>query len=306
MNLKPSSSRIIWSLFYLFIFVFLLRNSFNYLDPDLGWHLRVGQEILSSKNVPVIEHYDYTLAGKSWVDHEWLTNAVIYFIYNHFGYIVLNIVFALLIVIILLLMNAFIKKYFVGSDTYSWLPVVLIPLETLGVIAISPHIGVRVQELGILFLLLLFIIIKKYESTKNWITLCWLGPLFYLWSCTHGSFLIGFFILGLWVVVKFVETFTCRLSWLSFLKSSDFLDKKNLIIFSGFSLAAFILTFFTPYGLKLYLFLLDYANSFYTKHISEWLSAFTYPFQYHQLLYLSLASAALLIYFFDFFYFKKQ
>jgi len=306
MNLKPTGNRIIWTLFFLFVFVFLLRNSFSYLDPDLGWHLRVGQEILESKSVPSVEYYDYTLAGKKWVDHEWLTNAVIYFIYNHFGYIVLNIIFALLIITMLLTMNAFIKKYFVSSAAYFWLPFVLIPLETLGVVAISPHIGVRVQEIGILFLLLLLIIIKKFESTKNQTTLFWLIPLFYLWSCLHGSFLIGFCLLGLWAVIKFIENFTRRLPRLSFLKSPDLLAKKDLFIFSGFSLAAFAVTFFTPYGFKLYLFLLGYADNFYTKHISEWLPAFTYPFQYHQLLYLSFAGAILLIYFFNFYYSKKQ
>ena len=306
MNKSDKNIKLIWLLFYIFVFYFFLRNSFNYLDPDFGWHLKVGQEILNSKKVPTIEHFDYTLAGKNWVDHEWLTNAIVYFIYNYANYITLSIVFALLVVIALLLINLYIKKYSAGINDGFLLLLAMIPLETLGSLAISPHTGIRMQELGLLFLTLLLVIIKAFEKNKNWKGLIWLVPLLYAWSCLHGSFLIGFFILGLHLAIKLAESFISRFSWSSFLDFSNLMAKKDLLILSGFSAISFIATLLTPYGLNLYLFLLDYTNNFYAKHIAEWLSAFTYPFQYYQLLYLAITSSILLIYFLDYHYAKKR
>ena len=96
-------SIIIQILFYILVFSFLLNHSFKYLDPDLGWHLKVGQQILEEKAVPGSELYDYTLENKTWVDHEWLLNVFSYWVYDKFGYISLNIFFALLITIILII-----------------------------------------------------------------------------------------------------------------------------------------------------------------------------------------------------------
>jgi len=56
------------------------------------------------------------------------------------------------------------------------------------------------------------------------------------------------------------------------------------------SLAA---TLVTPYRLNLYYFLVGYQNTFYQQHIKEWLSQFSFPFQYAQLGYLALVVLAL-------------
>src|SRR6056297_2408799 len=93
--MKNAFPKFIWFFFYLFLFVFFLFNSFSYLDPDLGWHLRVGQEIRETVSVPQINHYNYTIEGQGWVDHEWLLDAFVSWVYDSWGYIVLSIFFAL-------------------------------------------------------------------------------------------------------------------------------------------------------------------------------------------------------------------
>ena len=54
--------------------------------------------------------YNYIIADKTWVDHEWLANLFIFLIYNKFGYICLNILFALVILCALIVQNVFIQK----------------------------------------------------------------------------------------------------------------------------------------------------------------------------------------------------
>src|SRR3989339_159808 len=69
---KKQLLKFIWMFFYLFIFSMLLWNSFGYLDNDLGWHLKVGEEFVTKHEIPYNEHFNYTLEGEKWIDHEWL------------------------------------------------------------------------------------------------------------------------------------------------------------------------------------------------------------------------------------------
>src|SRR5580658_4930510 len=47
------------------------------VDPDLWWHIRVGQDILSSHHWPTTDPYSYTVAGDPWIAYEWLGDVVI-------------------------------------------------------------------------------------------------------------------------------------------------------------------------------------------------------------------------------------
>ncbi len=61
--------KLLWALFYLFVFSFLACNSFSYLDPDFGWHLRFGQIIWESRSLPHDQIFMWSLGGQQWVDH---------------------------------------------------------------------------------------------------------------------------------------------------------------------------------------------------------------------------------------------
>ena len=73
---KINFQTILLILFYILVFSFLFYNSLSYLDNDLGWHLRVGEQIIGEGAVPTFDQFDYTLEGKEWVDHEWLLNLI--------------------------------------------------------------------------------------------------------------------------------------------------------------------------------------------------------------------------------------
>ena len=194
---KITFTKIIWILFYIFVFVFLLKNSYNYLDPDLGWHLKVGEQILTEKQVPDINYYNYTLYGEKWVDHEWLSNAIMFWLYDNFGYLSLNLLFAFILLLILIIQNVFIQKYFLTphllggncpKDTIENNNIksknrpkgagFIAIFQLLGLFAMAPHLGVRVQEITLLNLLLLLIIIYHYQKNKNYKILFWLPFVF--------------------------------------------------------------------------------------------------------------------------------
>jgi len=67
--------------FLLIIFVIFLIRGGVFLDPDFGWHLRVG-EIIQESGFPKTDPLSFTMPTFGFVDHEWLTNISISYIYS--------------------------------------------------------------------------------------------------------------------------------------------------------------------------------------------------------------------------------
>lgn len=294
-------STLIWILFYILIFALLLKHSYVYLDPDFGWHLKTGQEIITTGQVPSVNSVNYTLSGQSWVDHEWLTNALVYWVYTNWGYLAINIIFALIPLLSLMVLNRFIIKEHTREKTNIWL---FILIEISGLIALMPHFGVRMQEITFLCVLLLSLTLYYYNKNKKWTTLLWLLPLFYLWANTHGGFLIGWIILFLFFLAKTSERLLFKFLPWKFIDFKDILSWAQIRSYVLIALTALATTFFTPYGLKLYEFFQTYTNTFYFNNILEWLPQWNYPYVYPQCLFICLILSALAI---NFYYvFKKN
>lgn len=280
----------IWLIFYSIIFATLLNQSFNHLDPDLGWHLKVGEAIVKEKSVPHFEYYNYTLEGKTWVDHEWLINAASYLLYAKFSYGALTIFFSLLVIAALLIQRKFITRFISPNKSNYYL---LMLLQFIGLIASLPHFGVRMQIISFLNLQILLFMLAEYSVTKKLKNVFYLLPLFYLWSCLHAGFLIGIAVAGFYITVKTTELLIkkyLKLNWLDF---SEVLSIKEITKFFSVFLVSVASTVFTPYGWHLYGFLKTYTNTFYTKIITEWMPFYYLPIQYKQLLYAALVVSSL-------------
>lgn len=299
---KIKFTTILTILFYILFFVLMLENSLSYLDPDFGWHLKVGEEIYKSKEVPNINHYNYIFPDSDnfWVDHEWLSNLLTYLSHDTLGYFAINIIFALIFLSILIIINNFLIKNL--NDNHKLiLPLFIIEILTLK--GIMPHSGVRIQEISWLFLLLVLIIIYYFEKKKNnWKILLWLIPLIYLWANLHASFLLGITILFFYLIVKITEKIILkyRNKFTNFITKifnfENILEKKDLLIYFIIFLLSSLTTLLTPYGLKLFEFLYVYGNNTaYFKKIAEWLPQFSYPFMYWQLFYIGMTLSVWLL-----------
>lgn len=281
---------IFWIAFYLTIFSIILSNSFSYLDPDFGWHLKVGEQIAKEKSVPNFDYYDYPLEGRTWVDHEWLANVITYWIYSRLGYPALNILFALIALAIFIILHVLGRKYFKRPNAF-----LIVLFQGLGLLACLPHFGIRVQETSLLNALLLLLIIKHYEKNKNYKTLLFIPILFYFWASLHGGFLIGIVIMILWLLIKITEIKLSKFKKLDFIDFRNRLTPKQIIIFLFFVLTGIGATLVTLYGPKLYQFLNGYKNNFYLKWISEWLPIFYLPIPYWQILYEGILVAVIIL-----------
>ncbi|HKK54125.1 MAG TPA: hypothetical protein VJ926_01235 [Patescibacteria group bacterium] len=280
-------------------FVFFLNNSFNYLDPDLGWHLKAGQSIVQDQKVSTINHYNYTLNNIEWVNHEWLLDTFSYFIYNNFNYIVLSSVFVFLTILVFYFLYKFLKLRYKGikdkkrlSFNFSFFIYTVISL--FGIIAISPHVGLRMQVLALLFFVLLLIVLEKYNQKRKLIYFILIPLLFLVWANMHGTFILGlgllFAFLGIKILERILYYFKVKKVNYSYLWTN-----KKIVAFLSLSLLSVLITLVNPYGFKLYDFLSGYTNTFYLSHIQEWLPQYTGSINIWQITYLGLALSLILV-----------
>jgi hypothetical protein len=266
---------------WLIIFLVLLKNSFNYLDPDLGWHLQIGKQIITEKNVPNLEYYNFPLLGIEWVDHEWLLNTINYFIYNNFGYFLLNIFYVLLIIITL-----FIIQKIIDLNYPAFNKLLLLLIFLAGILSARPSLGIRLQEFSLLFTAILFLIIEKYSKT-NKINHFYLAPaLFLLWANSHGSFILGLGLFFAYLLLLSIPSLWNKIfSWLKIFEPLPITSLQNKISLWLLFFVSILTTLFTPYGIKLYELLSDYSSTFYFSHILEWLPAWKPPIIHWQIIY---------------------
>lgn len=285
---KINFLHLFWTLFYALIFLILLNGGFSYLDPDLGWHLKVGEGMSESRLVPEANIYNYTYTG-NWVDHEWLSNFLLYQVYDKWGYEAVVAIFALVITLVFIGLNLFVRRFYGKKPN----PYILALLQLFAVLASLPHFGVRIQELSLLFLFLQLVILELYSRSKKTSYLILFIPLFYLWANLHASFVLGLGILFLYLLIKITERLFSGRKISELLLKTPTLKNKDIAYFIIFSLLSLASTMGTPYGLKLYGFLSGYRNSSYLFMIQEWLPQYFYPFHYDQLAYLALGGSAL-------------
>lgn len=276
------------------MFLIIINNSLGYLDPDLGWHIKVGESIYQEQAVPHINHYNFVFSDNDnfWVDHEWLSNLLTYLIYDNFGYLSLTLFFALILFFTLLILNQFIFNKISSQPIFKTL---LIILEIILIKGILPSSGIRIQELSWLFFILLLLIIYNFEDKvilkkkKPWLILGFLIPLFFLWTNSHGSFILGPVILFIYIIVKAGEIIifksNCKLK--SFFDFSRTLEKQNILHLSLALILSSAISLINPYGLKLFDFLFIYSkNTAYLRIIAEWFSLFSFPLVPWNLIYL--------------------
>ncbi len=281
--------------FYVFIFSFLLCNSFGNLDPDFGWHLKSGEFIYNEHQVPSDENYDYTLEGKTWVDHEWLPNLLSYLVFVNFGYVVLNVIFALLGVLFFFLLNSFLLKDYIKSDLHLFL---LLLLEIFGLLGVRCHFGVRMQEISAILFLVELGILDRQARGNSVKYLRFLPFLFFAWANLHAGFMLGLVILWLFWIVKFfapaIKKVFKNLPFELALK-----ERREIRKVFFWSLVSTFATLATPYHIKYFTFMFEYTNTFYLTRILEWLPLWQFPISYFHLFFCAALATALIIYFFD-------
>jgi hypothetical protein len=189
-------------LFTIILFISIFFISIRPIaDPDFWWHLKTGEILLSTGAIPKSDPFSFTRLGEPWIAHEWLSELVIYFMYDMGNYYLLILFFSGIITLSFYL--AYIRSP--GKPYYSGFIILLSALVS------APTWGVRPQIISLLFTSIFLLILDIYQEKRNWQSLGVLPVITMLWVNFHGGYIIGIMIIGIYIIGEIVHLLSVRL-----------------------------------------------------------------------------------------------
>jgi hypothetical protein len=229
------------------LFLFFINLALQPLvEPDFGWHLRTGIDLLHHGwQMPKTDPYSHTMPDWPWVEHAWLTDGLIAAIYTGLGTaggLGVILFFAAVIA------GAFLL---VAVPSHAGLTARLGAVALAAWIAL-PFLGARIQMVTLLGLALLLWLWSRYQQQE--IRNLWvIPPLFLLWANLHGGFTAGLFTFGLLltVVVAVRLVADARVDVVHRLDEPvlSWAQIRHMAMILGIAVS---LTFVNPYGWRLY------------------------------------------------------
>jgi hypothetical protein len=248
-------------LFFLVYSSAIYYFSFILADPDLWGHILFGKEIFLSGSIPGVDPYSYTAYGHAWINHEWISEVLMWITFNTFGSpgLLIGKMFIGIIVVSIILIICFNRKV-------SYLSYGIVGVAS--VFIISPGFMVRPHLVTFLCASLFFMVIYFYiEKRKN---ILWLLPLIMIfWVNSHGGFIIG---AGILPVIFLLEYLNCHL------KLKDITHLRKFVTWGLLTEAAVLIN---PYGYNLLIFIYDTITL--PRSISEWEPVTLFDFSYLRL-----------------------
>ncbi len=229
-------------------------------DASIGWHIRNGEQMLRTHAVTRTDPFSVTMGGQTWYAWEWLYDVVIARIHQVVG---LNgVVFFSAVIIALtfsLTLRLCLRR---GAD----LPVTAL-LLALSLGASMIHLFARPHVLSWLFTVICFQVLDSSENGEGRRRLWYLPALMLLWANVHGGFVVGFVLLGLYLLSDTILYYRCRNTEE---RGSLVARLRALGIVAGLSLLASLIN---PYGYELHVHVYRYLSSrWLMNHIDEFLS----------------------------------
>ena len=165
----------------LFLALTFLLGIFPLKDADYYWHLRTGDLIRQTGQVPRVDFYTFTRQGTPWIDLHWIFQVGISWVREHGGVPALTLVKAVITCLaVFLLITARRRSWPVWTMILAWLPALLV---------LSGRMYVRPETLSLLYLAIDLAVVCRWDRFP---VLAWLLPLVQLaWVNTHGLFVLG-------------------------------------------------------------------------------------------------------------------
>lgn len=178
------------------LFLVKLASPFN-SDPDLWWHLKTGEYIVTERVLPYADIFSYTAYGKDWVLHEWLSEVIFYAVTSLGGLNALSVFVAFLYALtfcVLLRVTATVLE-----DTVKALLVTLFLFAPVMAFA-AP----RPQIFTYLFFAVFMWVLFEFKYRGRTRQLMVLPLVMLAWPNLHGAFVAGMALLAMFVACEWI------------------------------------------------------------------------------------------------------
>jgi hypothetical protein len=215
------------------------------LDSDTGWHIRTGEMILRTGEIPRTDPFSHTLAGREWFAWEWLADVLMALAHQWRG--LAGVVGGALIVLLLaygVLQQVMIRR---GSD-----PLLAGGLTLFAAICCIVHWLARPHLFSILLMVIWLAMVEDYRRRRSrWILATPL--LVVLWANLHGAFAIIFALLVIYAVGELGEQLLARRFSMAGYRSIG-------LTYGVVGLLSALAALVTPFGAGLYRHIWRYLN----------------------------------------------
>ncbi len=186
--------------------IFVFVNTHPIRPHDFWWHITIGREILNSGKIPIIDIYSSTASGQPYPSYQmfWLMDIVLFSIYKLGGPALVVFFQSLLIT------SAYAVIIWISKEvTNSW------RIAAFGVL-FAAALGlndwnVRPQGITLLLASLYLLAIFEYKQSNNWVWLLVFPLGMLVWANSHGTFLIGIALIGIWLGQELWDLIIIRL-----------------------------------------------------------------------------------------------
>ena len=155
------------------------------VDPDMWWHIRLGERILETSQPVYADAFSHTYAGLVHRNHSWLAQLVMLAVWRLAGHLGLTLFVSLLAT------GGMVFLYRAGSGAIYMQGFVLV----IGAACAAAFWSPRPQMFTFFFSAVLIYLLfehKRKGRDRLWL----LPPLLWLWGNCHGGFIVGFILLG--------------------------------------------------------------------------------------------------------------
>lgn len=193
-TITPTAQRFLWKAYRPAMLLASAAAFFKVLaapvaDPDVFWHIRAGEWMLDHRAIPTVEPFSWTVAGRAWTTHEWLSELVYAAVYRLSGPWGLAVFGTLLLVITLVILARFIDREEGSRSAAVW------PALLVTAVGMTPALHLRPQLFSYLFVALTLALLERRRYL-------WVVPLAAVWANFHGMFILAPALLGLHGIVQ--------------------------------------------------------------------------------------------------------
>jgi hypothetical protein len=181
----------------LFVVLAMLTVRGRFDDPDLWWHLKMGQIIWTTHSIPAHDLFSYTTNHQAITPQEWLAEVSIYCAYLWGGYSGLMLWLCSLTAALLILGYCLCWLYSGNAKVAFAGAMILWFFATIG-------FSIRPQMISYLLMAAELMIVHA-GRTRNPRWFFWLPVVFIVWINCHASFVLGIVLAGVYLASSFFE-----------------------------------------------------------------------------------------------------
>ncbi|MEK7375840.1 MAG: hypothetical protein AABZ57_01555, partial [Candidatus Margulisiibacteriota bacterium] len=179
----------------IFAALVVLSANLEIRDLDIWLHIAAGKHILKMLSIPAVDIFSCSIAGKPWINHEWLFQVIVFNIFDRWGAQGLIIMQVSIVSMTMLLL------YFLGHSKEKQLFTIFFLF--LVYMVYQQRFTMRPDLYSLLFFTIYIFVLSLHIDKR------WAAPVIFitqvLWSNFHGFFFFGPVFVLIGIISEFVK-----------------------------------------------------------------------------------------------------